>query len=92
MRSRRDLKKEKAMRNLDYARQHRKRTPNRYQKKFTRTVADKTDEDFLAMTFSTLKFGADAKSEQEGDGQQKGGAQKDSKARKSSRATAGAKK
>ena len=79
------------MRNLEYARRHRKRSPSRHQRKFNKTAVDKSDEEFLATTFRTIKFGADATAE--GEGQQDPKAEKSAPTKKTpTRATAGAAK
>lgn len=57
MRCRRDLKKEKSLRNLEFARAHRKRVIRRYNRRFAEKAAQDEDNAYLSSVFGTMRFG-----------------------------------
>lgn len=57
MRSRRDLKKEKFLRNLEYARQHRKRAPSRFNRRAQQLQDANSDNQYLSSIYGTISFG-----------------------------------
>lgn len=60
MRCRRDLKKEKALRNLEFARAHRKRASRRVSRRAVAEATQNEDNAFLSSVYGTLSFGSDA--------------------------------
>jgi hypothetical protein len=56
MRCRRDLKKEKSLRNMEYARQHRKKVPSRYNRRSEQQAISNTDVEYLSSIYGTLQF------------------------------------
>lgn len=60
MRCRRDLKKEKQLRNLEFARSHRKKVIKRFNRRAEATEHQDEDNAFLSSLFGTIKFGAQA--------------------------------
>ncbi len=57
MRCRRDLKKEKAQRNLEFARSHRKRTVRNFNRRAAETEKMNLDNEYLSSVFGTIRFG-----------------------------------
>lgn len=57
MRSRRDLKKEKHLRNLEYARAHRKKQPSRFNRRAQQQEITESDNEFLSSIYGTMTFG-----------------------------------
>lgn len=66
MRCRRDLKKEKSQRNLEYARLHRKRPPSRFNRRNEETDKANNDHEYLSDLFGTLTFDAAPKEDSRG--------------------------
>lgn len=58
MRCRRDLKKEKSMRNLEFARAHRKRVVRRFNRRAAQDAAQTADNEYLSSIYGTMRFGA----------------------------------
>lgn len=57
MRCRRDLKKEKSLRNLEYARQHRKKAPSRYNRRSAQQEQNNGDNEYLSdVRFASVSF------------------------------------
>lgn len=75
MRCRRDLKKEKRQRNMEFSRVHRKRPVKHFHNRRSQQEAVNTaDNDFLAEVYGTINFRADAEEEEGKNGPpQKGG-------------------
>lgn len=63
MRCRRDLKKEKSLRNLEFARSHRKRVIRRFNRRAVQEATQNADNEFLSSVYGTLRFGANADAE-----------------------------
>lgn len=59
MRCRRDIKKEKSLRNLEFARAHRKRVVKRYNRRAAQEAVSNEDNEYLASLYGTIRFGAD---------------------------------
>lgn len=64
MRCRRDLKREKQLRNLEFARSHRKKVVRRFNRRAA--MSEKMDEDneYLSSVFGTISFGPSPKDTQ----------------------------
>lgn len=60
MRCRRDLKKEKSLRNLEFARAHRKRVVRRFNRRAEQQATQNEDNLFLSDIYGTIRFGRDA--------------------------------
>ncbi|CAN8068943.1 unnamed protein product [Agarophyton chilense] len=58
MRCRRDLKKEKSLRNLEFARSHRKKLPRRVNRRAVQQAEQNEDNAFLSSVFATIRFGS----------------------------------
>lgn len=58
MRCRRDLKKEKSIRNQEFARAHRKRTTRRFNRRAAAEATQSEDNEFLSSIYGTIRFGA----------------------------------
>jgi hypothetical protein len=56
MRCRRDLKKEKAVRNLEYARQHRKKVPSKFNRRAQVQEEKNDDNEYLSSIYGTMQF------------------------------------
>jgi hypothetical protein len=56
MRCRRDLKKEKAIRNMEYARQHRKKLPSRFNRRAQVQEEKNDDNEYLSSIYGTMQF------------------------------------
>lgn len=54
MRCRRDLKKEKSLRNLEFARAHRKRIVRNFNRRAVKDAVTKEDNDFLSDVYGTI--------------------------------------
>ncbi|PXF42773.1 hypothetical protein BWQ96_07480 [Gracilariopsis chorda] len=65
MRCRRDLKKEKSLRNLEYARMHRKRLPRRVNRRAVQQAVQNEDNEYLSSVFDTIRFGTQAEKPKE---------------------------
>ena len=57
MRCRRDLKKEKSLRNFEFARAHRKKVIRRFNRRFAEKAAQDEDNAYLSSLFGTMRFG-----------------------------------
>lgn len=57
MRCRRDLKKEKAQRNLEFARSHRKKVVRNFNRRAEQTEKANLDNEYLSSVFGTIRFG-----------------------------------
>lgn len=57
MRCRRDLKKEKHLRNLEYARAHRKKAPSRFNRRAQQMEETNSDNEYLSSIYGTISFG-----------------------------------
>lgn len=68
MRCRRDLKKEKSQRNLEYARLHRKRAPSRFNRRNEAQDLANVDQAYLTDLFGTLTFDAAPQEDTRGGG------------------------
>lgn len=60
MRCRRDLKKEKSLRNIEFARIHRKKIIRRFNRRAVQEAVQNEDNEFLSSVYGTLRFGANA--------------------------------
>lgn len=84
MRCRRDLKKEKALRNLEFARSHRKKVSRFTNRRAVATEKSNADNEFLSSIFGTISFGQDVlddKPPQRKGGGAKGKAKEDKEAK-----------
>lgn len=63
MRCRRDLKKEKSLRNQEFARAHRKRVVRRFNRRAAQEASQSEDNAYLSSVYGTLRFGPDAAEE-----------------------------
>lgn len=59
MRCRRDLKKEKRVRNLEFARSHRKRTTKSFNRRAAQEAINNEDNKFLSSVYGTIHFQGD---------------------------------
>lgn len=59
MRSRRDLKKEKRLRNMEFARAHRKRVVKNYNRRAAQDAVNNEDQEFLSSVYGTIRFRSD---------------------------------
>lgn len=73
MRCRRDLKKEKSLRNLEYSRIHRKKVPSRFQKRNEQKVEGNQDAEYLSDIYGTLTFDQQPEDDRRGGGGGGGG-------------------
>lgn len=64
MRCRRDLKKEKSLRNLEFSRLHRKKVVRRFSRRAAQETSQNEDNEFLSSIYGTMRFGANADSDQ----------------------------
>jgi len=64
MRCRRDLKKEKSLRNLEFARSHRKKVIRRFNRRAAQEATQNEDNEYLSSIYGTMRFGANAESDQ----------------------------
>lgn len=65
MRGRRDLKKEKQLRNLEFARSHRKRTAKFTNRRAVKEANTNEDNEFLSSVYGTIRFTHDKDNEKE---------------------------
>lgn len=70
MRCRRDLKKEKSLRNLEFARSHRKKVFKRYNRRAVQDAVTDEDNQYLSSIYGTMRFGG---GDGDGDGDRDGG-------------------
>lgn len=59
MSCRRDLKKEKRLRNQQFARVHRKRVVKHFNRRAAQEVLNNADNDFLSSVYGTIRFRGD---------------------------------
>lgn len=57
MRCRRDLKREKQLRNMEFARAHRKRSSRNYNRRAVNNEKIDKDNEYLSSIFDTIRFG-----------------------------------
>jgi len=57
MRCRRDLKKEKALRNLEFARSHRKKVVRTWNRRAVNVEKTNGDNEYLSSIYGTITFG-----------------------------------
>jgi len=62
MRCRRDLKKEKALRNLEFARSHRKKVVRTWNRRAVNVEKTNGDNEYLSSIYGTITFGEKGKS------------------------------
>ena len=65
MRCRRDLKREKQLRNLEFARSHRKKVVKRFNRRAVMAERQDEDNEYLSSLFGTMRFSTQAAKEQE---------------------------
>lgn len=65
MRGRRDLKKEKQLRNLEFARAHRKRTAKFTNRRAVKEANTNEDNEFLSSVYGTIRFTHDKENDKE---------------------------
>jgi hypothetical protein len=68
MRCRRDLKKEKNLRNMEYARLHRKRAPSRFARRNEGQENSDADSEYLSSIYGTLTFDSAPREDSRGGG------------------------
>lgn len=73
MRCRRDLKKEKRLRNMEFARAHRKRTMKTFgNRRSQQEAVTNADNDFLSSIYGTIRFRSGANDDDDNDSSSKG--------------------